>query len=71
MSAMNSGSRSIAASVTSKVSSVGRKAILIRLFSNDFVSTERPVSTAKSEVSRCWPSTISSFGTLSLSPPPT
>ena len=71
MSGMNSGSCSMAASVTSKVSSVGRKAIRMRLLSNDLVRTKQPVSTAKSEVSRCWPSTMSSLATLSLSPPPT
>ena len=65
MSGMNSGSFSMAASVTSNVSSSGRKAIRMRFSSNVLVSTCVPVSTANSDVSRCWPSTISSCGTLS------
>ena len=70
MSTMNSGSRSIAASVTSKDSSSGRNAMRIRFSWNFFVS-RIPVSTANSEVSLCWPSTINCLATPSFSPPPT
>ncbi len=60
MSGTNSGLRSIAASVTSNVSSTGLNAIRIRFSSNYFVITHEPVSTAYNEVRRCCPSTISS-----------